>query len=98
VFRVLKEYAQAEGVLVKLGVASESTADCSHKNRVPETAEYYKKIPCNSTRPHVDFVPVGSVTGTRLTRADTWIKEHASGVQFSLTSVVCFTTFLDHLD
>ncbi len=96
--RGLKEYAQVEGVLVKLGVASESMAVLSHKNGVPETAEYYKKVTCNSTRPHVDFVLDGSVTGTCLTHADTCIKEHASGVWFSLTSVVRFTTFLDHLD
>ncbi len=40
--RGLKEYAQGEGVLVKLGVALESMADLSHKNEVPETVEYYK--------------------------------------------------------
>jgi hypothetical protein len=96
--RGLKQYAQAEGVSVELGVASESMADLSHKYGVPEMAVYCKKVPCNSARPHVDFVPGRSVTGTRLTRADTCIEEHASGVQFSLTSVVCFTTFLEHLD
>jgi hypothetical protein len=37
---MMKEYAQAEGVLVKLGVALELMADFPHKNRVPETAEY----------------------------------------------------------
>jgi hypothetical protein len=95
---ILKEYAQAEGVSVELGVASELTADLSRKIGVPETAEYNKKVPCNSTRPHIDFVPGGSVTGMCLTRADTCIKEHALGVWFSLTSVVCFITFLDHLD
>jgi hypothetical protein len=94
----VKEYAQAEGVSVKLGVALELTADLSYKNGVPETVEYYKKVLCNSTRPHVDVVPDGSVTGTRLTRADTCIAEHASGVWFSLTSVVRFTTTLDLLD
>ncbi len=31
----MKEYSQAEGVLVKPGVALESTADLSHKNEVP---------------------------------------------------------------
>ena len=97
-FRVLKEYAQAEGVLVKLGVASESTADLSHKNGVPETAEYYEKVPCDSARPHIDFVLGRSVTGMRLTRADTCIKEHASGFWFPFTFVVCFITMLDHLD
>jgi hypothetical protein len=96
--RVLKEYSQVEGVSVKLRVASESMADLSHKIGVPETAEYYKEAPCNSARPHVDFVLGGSVSGTCLMRADTCIEEHASGVWFSLTSVVCFTTSLDHLD
>ncbi len=86
------------GVSVELGVALESTADFSHKNKVPEMAESYKKVPCNSMRPHVDFVPDGSVTGMRLMHADTCIEEHASGVWFSLTSVVCFITSLDHLD
>ncbi len=93
-----EEYAQAEGVSVELRVASESMADLSHKNGLPETAEYYGKVPCNSTRSQVDFVPGGSVTGTRLTSANTCMEEHASGVWFSLTSVVCFITFLDHLD
>ena len=96
--RGLKEYAQAEGVLVKLGVASESTADLFYVNEVPETAEYYEKVLWNSARPHVDFLPGESVTCTCLTRADTCIKEHASVVWFSLSSVVCFITFLDHLD
>ena len=58
----MKEYAKAEGVLVKLGVASELTVDLSHENRVPETAEYCKKVLCNSVRPYVDFVRGGSVT------------------------------------
>jgi hypothetical protein len=66
----------------KLGVALELMMDFSCKNRVPETVEYYKKVPCNSARPHVDIVPDGSVTGTCLTHADTCIEEHASGVWF----------------
>jgi hypothetical protein len=70
----------------------------SHKNEVPEMVEYYEKVPCNSTRPHVDFVPGGSMTVKRLTHAGTCIEERASGVWFSLTSVVPFITFLDHLD
>jgi hypothetical protein len=37
--RGLKEYAQAEGVSAKLGVASELAADLSCRNGVPETAE-----------------------------------------------------------
>ncbi len=89
----MKEYAQAEGVSVELGVASKSTADLSHGNGVPEMAEYYKKVLCNSARPQVGVVPDGSVTGTCLARADTCIKEHASEVWFPFTSVVCFITF-----
>jgi hypothetical protein len=46
-------------------------------------------------RPHVGAVPGGNGTGMRLMRADTCNEEHASGVRFSLTSVVCFTTFLN---
>jgi hypothetical protein len=89
----VKEYAQAEGVLVKLQVALELTVDLSWKNKVPEMAEYCKKVLCNSARPHVDIVPSRSVTGTCLMHADTCIEEHASGVWFPLTSVVHFTTF-----
>jgi hypothetical protein len=91
--RGLKEYAQVEGVSVKLGVALESMADLSHKNGVPEMAEYYEKVPCISARPHVGVVPDGSVTDTCRMCADTCIKELASEVRFSLTSVVCFITF-----
>jgi hypothetical protein len=69
--RGLKEYAQMEGVLAKLGVASESAIDLSCRNGVPETAEYCEKVPRSSARPHVDLVPGGNGTGTRLTRADT---------------------------
>jgi hypothetical protein len=79
--------------LVELGVASESTADLSLENRVPEMAEYCKKVPSNSARPHIDVVPGRSVTGKCLMGADTYIQEHASGVQFPLTSMVCFITF-----
>jgi hypothetical protein len=57
---VLKEYARAEGVSAKLGVASELAADLSCENRVPETVEYCKKVPCNSVRPHVDAVLGGN--------------------------------------
>ncbi len=90
---VMKEYAQVEGVSVKLGIALESTADLSLENEVPETAEYCEKILCNSVRPYVDFVPGGSVTDMCLTGADTCTKEHASGVWFPLTSVVHVITF-----
>jgi hypothetical protein len=67
----MKEYAQAEGVLAKLRVTLESTADLSHGNGVPETAEHCEKIPCSSARPHVDVVPGRNRTGMRLTHADT---------------------------
>ncbi len=67
----MKEYAQAEGVLAKLGVALESGVDLSCRNRVPETAEYCKKVPRSSVRPHVDLVLGGDGTGTCLARADT---------------------------
>ena len=90
---MVKEYARAEGVLAKPKVALELAADLPCKNRVQETLEYYETLPCNFARPHVDFVPGGSVTGTRLTCADTCIKEQASGVWFPLTSVVPFITF-----
>ncbi len=94
---MLKEYAQGEGELAKLGVALESRADLSCANGVPEMAENCEKVPCTSARPHVDIVPGGSVTGTRPARADTCIKKHVSGVWFPLTSVVCFIIFLDLL-
>ncbi len=60
----VREYAQVEGVLVKLRVALELTLDLSWKNRVSEMAEYCEKVPCNSTRPHVDFALGVSVTAT----------------------------------
>jgi hypothetical protein len=93
--RGLKEYARAEGVSFKLVVALELTSDLSWENRVSEMAEYCEKVLCNPARPHVDFVKGGSMTDMCLTPADTCIKEHASGVWFPLTSVVCFITFLD---
>jgi hypothetical protein len=67
----MKEYAQAEGVSAKLGVASELGVDLSPRNRVPEMAEYCEKVPRGSARPHVDLVPGGNGTGTCLTHADT---------------------------
>ena len=69
--RGLKEYARAEGVSVKLGVASESTVDLSCGTGVPETVEYCEKVPHSSVRPHVDLVPSRNGTGMRLTPADT---------------------------
>ncbi len=95
--RGLKKHAQAKRILVKLGVASKLTAYLSHENGVPETAGYCKKVLCYSARPHIDFVPGRSVTGTHLTSADTCIEEHVSGVWFPLTSVDCFTITLDLL-
>jgi hypothetical protein len=69
--RGLIEYARAEGISAELGVASELVIDLSCGNRVPEMAEYCKKVPRRSARPHVDLVPGGNGTGTRLTHADT---------------------------
>jgi hypothetical protein len=42
---LVKEYARAEGVLAKLRVTLELAADLSHENGMPETVEYYKKVP-----------------------------------------------------
>ncbi len=67
--------------------------DLSRENGVPETAKFCEKVSCNSTRPHVDLVLGGNGTGMRLMCADICIEEHASGVWFSLTSVVPFITF-----
>jgi hypothetical protein len=69
--RGLKEYARVEGVSAKLGGASELAVDLSHGNGVPETAEYCKKVPRTSARPHVDLVLGGNGTGTCLMHADT---------------------------
>jgi hypothetical protein len=69
--RGLKEYAQVEGVLAELGVASESVVDLSHRNGVPEMVEYCEKVPRISARPQVDLVLGRNGTGRRLRRADT---------------------------
>jgi hypothetical protein len=69
--RGLKEYARAEGVSAGFGVDSESASDLSCGIGVSEMAECWEKVPCTSARPHVDLVPGGNRTGTRLTRADT---------------------------
>jgi hypothetical protein len=69
--RGLKEYARLEGVSAGFGVDSESVSDLSRGIRVSETAEYWEKVQRTSARPHVDLVPGGNGTGTRLTRADT---------------------------
>jgi hypothetical protein len=71
ILRGLKEYARAERVSAKLGVALELAADLSRKNGVPEMADYCEKVPHNSARPHVDVVLGGNGTGTCLTSADT---------------------------
>jgi hypothetical protein len=69
--RGLKEYAQVEGVSVKLVVALELAIDLSHGNGVSEMAEYCEKVLCTSARPHVDLVTGGNETGTRLMLANT---------------------------
>jgi hypothetical protein len=69
--RGLKEYAQAEGILAKLGVALELAIDLSRGNGVSETAEYCEKVLHTSTRHHVDLVLGSNGTGMRLMRADT---------------------------
>jgi hypothetical protein len=51
--------------------ALESAEDLSRENGVSETADYCEKVPCTSARPHVDLVPGGNGTGTRLTHVDT---------------------------
>jgi hypothetical protein len=67
----LKENARVEGVSAELGVASELVVNLSRRNGVPELAEYCENVPRSSARPHVDLVPGGNGTGTRLTRVDT---------------------------
>ncbi len=67
----MKEYARAEGVSAKFGVASESAAHLSREIGVSEMAEYCEKVPHTSARSHVDLVPGGNGTGRCLTCADT---------------------------
>ncbi len=67
----MREYAQAEGVSPKLGVALESAADLSRGNGVPEMAEYCEKVPHSCAMPHIGVVPGRNGTGMRLMRADT---------------------------
>jgi hypothetical protein len=69
--RGLKEYARAEGVLAGFRVDLESASDLSRGIGVSETAECWEKVQCTSARPHVELVPGGNGTGTRLRRADT---------------------------
>jgi hypothetical protein len=67
----MKEYAQAEGVSAKFGVASELATDLLCENGVSETVEYSENVPRTSVRPHVDLVLGGNETGMRLMHADT---------------------------
>ncbi len=67
----MKEYAQAEGVSAGFRVDSELASDLSCGIGVSEMAECSEKVQHTSVRPHVDLVPVGNGTGTRLTHADT---------------------------
>jgi hypothetical protein len=55
----------------RFGVDLESASDLSHRIRVSGTAEYWEKVQRTSARPHVDLIPGGNGTGTRLMRADT---------------------------
>ncbi len=69
--RGLKEYARAEGVSAGFGVDSESASDLSRGIGVSEMAECWENVQRTSARPHIDLVPGGIGTGTRLARADT---------------------------
>jgi hypothetical protein len=64
---VMKEYAQVEGVSAGFGVNLESASDLSHGIGVSETAECWEKVQRTSARPHLDLLPGGNGTGTRLT-------------------------------
>jgi hypothetical protein len=55
----------------RFGVDLESASDLFRRIGVSEMAEYWEKFQRTSARPHVDLVPGGNGTGTRLTRADT---------------------------
>ncbi len=68
---LLKKYARGEGVSAGFGVDLESASDLSHGIGVSEMAEYWEKIQRTSARPHIDLIPGGNGTGTRLTCADT---------------------------
>jgi hypothetical protein len=69
--RRLKEYAQAEEVSAGFGVDSVLASDLSCGICVSETAEYWEKFQRTSAGPHIDLVPGGNGTGTRLMQADT---------------------------
>ncbi len=68
---IVKEYARAEGVSAGFKVDSELGSDLSREIGVSETAECWEKVQRTSARPHVDLVPGGNGTGTRLMHADT---------------------------
>ncbi len=68
---LMKEYAQAEGVSAGFRVDLESVSDLSCGIGVLEMAECWEKVQRTSARPHVDLVPGGNGTGTRLTRVNT---------------------------
>jgi hypothetical protein len=55
----------------EFGVDLESASDLSCGIGVSEMAECWERVPHTSARPHVDLVPGGNRTGTRLTHADT---------------------------
>jgi hypothetical protein len=93
--RGLKEYAQAEEVLAGFGVDLESVSDLSCEIGMSETAEYWEKVQRTSARPHIDLIPGGYGTGTRLMRADTRQRGTWPGVQFSLISVALPSLSLD---
>jgi hypothetical protein len=65
-----KEYARVERVSARFRVDSELVSDLSCGIGVSEMAEYWEKVQHTSARPHVDLIPGGNGTGTRLTRAD----------------------------
>ncbi len=67
---LLKEYAQAEGVLAGFGVDLESVSDLSRGIGVSEMTECWEKVQRTSAGSHVDLVPGRNGIGTRLTRAD----------------------------
>ncbi len=69
--RGLKEYAQAEEVSAGFGADLELASDLSRGIGVSETAECWEKVQRTSARSHINLVPGGNGTGTRLTHADT---------------------------